>query len=83
MSKRKIIVNIVTACLLTAIAIGAFVMANRSRPNPQDLPPALPEGMEYSIGNTVAIGHFENMDDMEFDAMFERKMNDNRQQQIF
>ena len=66
MSKRKIIVNIVTACLLTAIAIGAFVMANRSRPNPQDLPPALPEGMEYSIGNTVAIGHFENMDDMEF-----------------
>ena len=62
MSKRKRIISIVSLCLLACIAVGAFVMAERSSPKPAKLP----EGMEYGIGNTVAIGHFEYMRDTEF-----------------
>ena len=65
MSKRKLIVSIVTICLLAAIAIGAFVMARRSRPKPPE-PKTLPEGMEYLIDGKVAVAHFTFLDDQEF-----------------
>ena len=65
MSKRKRIITIVSMCLLAAIAIGAFVMANRSRPKPQE-PTILPRNMEYTVGDTVAVGHFQFYPDKEF-----------------
>ena len=66
MSKRKTIISIVSLCLLACIAIGAFVMAQYSKPKPVKLPRGLPSGMEYSVGNTVAVAHFNHIGDKEF-----------------
>ena len=62
MSKRKRIVNIVTLCLLAFLCVFGFVMANRSRPKPVKLP----ENMEYTVGDTVAVGHFDYFPDQVF-----------------
>ncbi len=64
MSKRKVIINLVIAFLLLCICAGALWMAQRSKPKPAKLP----DGMEYLIGDTVAVGHFEYINDMEFFA---------------
>lgn len=64
MSKRKLIVNIVTLCLLAGVCVLGFVMANRSRPKPVELP----EGMEYLIEGKVAVAHFSYFGDVEFFA---------------
>ena len=62
MPKRKLIVNIVTLCLLACVALGAAWAAWRFKPKPA----TLPDGMEYIIGDTVAVGHFEYFPDQVF-----------------
>ena len=66
MSKRKKTISIISLCLLACIAVGAFVMAKRGRLDSSKHLRILPSGMEYSVGTTVAVGHFKYIDDEEF-----------------